>query len=125
LRINRRKKVGCEKKKYYFYDLGVRNALIQNLNKLEVRNDFGQLFENFIFMEIFKKNVFSGKLFGIYFWRSKKGEEVDIIIEEGGKLQGYECKWNDTRSKHKFTFLENYKDAQFSVVNKDNFLDFV
>lgn len=114
-----------QKKKYYFYDLGVRNALIQNLNKLDVRNDFGQLFENFVFMEILKKNEFSGKLFGIYFWRSKKGEEVDIVIEQDGKLQGYECKWNDTRSKHKFTFLENYKDADFNVVNKDNFLDFV
>jgi predicted AAA+ superfamily ATPase len=114
-----------QKKKYYFYDLGVRNALIQNLNKLDVRNDFGQLFENFIFMEIFKKNVFTDKLFGIYFWRSKNGEEVDIVIEQNGKLQGYECKWSDNKSKHKFTFLENYPDAQFNVVNKDNFLDFV
>ena len=53
-------------------------------------------------MEIFKKNVFTDKLFGIYFWRSKNGEEVDIVIEQNGKLQGFECKWSDSKSKHKF-----------------------
>ena len=83
--------------KYYFYDIGVRNAIIHNHNALEFRNDIGQLWENFVIVERLKRRLYWGPSANQYFWRTWQGAEVDLVEERGGKLYGYECKWSSTK----------------------------
>lgn len=114
-----------QKSKFYFLDNGVRNACIKSFNGLENRNDVGQLFENFIFMELWKKNIIEEKNQSFYFWKTKNDKELDIVIETNGELTGYECKWN-TNTKHgSKMWKELYPQARYEVINKDNYLDFL
>ena len=119
---NMRKEV-TQKPKIYFYDLGIRNALINNFNTLEDRNDMGILWENFIIAEKLKYNSYHKKFVSSYFWRTYTGAELDYIEEHKGKLHGYEIKWKKT-SKAPSTWLENYK-ADFNCINRNNFLKFI
>lgn len=121
---NLRKEI-TTKNKYYFLDNGIRNAVISQFNDLENRNDIGQLFENFIVMERLKANAAKGRNNSIYFWRSYDGEEVDYIEEGNGKLQGYEFKWAKDRAKKPKLWLESYSNAEWKIINKDNYWDFV
>lgn len=111
--------------KYYFYDLGIRNALISNFNKLENRNDVGELWENFLIAERIKKNDYSKSLPNIYFWRTYRQKEIDYIEEKGGWLYGYEFKFKPKSTTAPSEWLENYPEAQFEEVSKDNYLDFI
>lgn len=114
------------KKKYYFVDLGVRNSIISNFNPLEVRNDIGQLWENFVFIERLKKRTYQGISANYFYWQNWKGKEIDLVEEREGKLFAYEMKWkNNSRVKIPKQFLEAYPDCEFSVIHKDNYLDFV
>jgi len=119
---NLRKEVS-QKPKIYFYDLGIRNALINNFNLIEDRNDIGMLWENFIIAERLKYNSYSKNFVSSYFWRTYTGAELDYVEEYKGKLRGYEIKWKK-KTKAPATWLENYK-ASFHSINKDNFLDFL
>ena len=119
---NLRKEIS-QKPKIYFYDLGIRNALINNFNPLEDRNDIGMLWENFIIAEKLKYNSYYKKFVSSYFWRTYTGAELDYVEEYEGRLNGYEIKWKKT-SKAPLAWLENYK-ADFSCINKNNFLDFI
>ena len=119
---NLRKEIS-QKPKIYFYDLGIRNALINNFNSLEDRNDIGMLWENFIIAEKLKYNSYYKKFVSSYFWRTYTGAELDYVEEYKGRLNGYEIKWQKT-SKAPLAWLENYK-ADFSCINKNNFLDFI
>ncbi|MFO7806955.1 MAG: ATP-binding protein [Candidatus Moraniibacteriota bacterium] len=121
---NLRKEIG-KKYKIYFYDLGIRNSLIQNFNALEVRNDKGALWENFCILERIKANNNSGKRANYYFWRTYDQKEVDLVEERGGKLFGYDFKYNNKKAKAPKDWLETYENASFKVVNKDNYLDFI
>lgn len=112
------------KSKFYFYDLGVRNAIINQYNEIELRNDIGVLWENFIFMELYKKSFARKEHKEFYFWRTHKGLEVDIIAEKDGKLFAYECKWSKSDSKNLKLFQKPYPNAVVNVINKDNYLDF-
>jgi uncharacterized protein len=112
--------------KYYFFDVGIRNAVINNLNPLEIRNDIGQLWENFILVERLKMRTYSGLYANQYFWRTWKQSEIDLVEERGGKLYGYEFKW---RNK-KITVPDEWEDAysnsaEWSVISPENALDFV
>ena len=81
--------------KYYFYDNGIRNSLINNFNDLDTRNDVGQLWENFLMVERMKYNMFNQMSVNSYFWRTYDRKEIDLVEETGGKLYGYEFKWNN------------------------------
>jgi len=111
--------------KYYFYDLGVRNSLIANFNALNMRNDIGQLWENFMLMERIKKNDYQKNYANYYFWRTYDKKEIDLIEEYGGKLYGYEFKWKDDKTKPPKDWLETYNNASYEIINKENFLDFI
>ena len=120
---NLRKEVS-KMSKYYFFDNGVRNAIIQNFNSLDLRNDVGQLWENYLFMERLKRNEYKNIKSNIYFWRTYDKKEIDLIEEREGKLFGYEFKYNKTAKAPK-AWKETYPEASFEVINKDNYLDFL
>ncbi|OGC23954.1 hypothetical protein A2291_05590 [candidate division WOR-1 bacterium RIFOXYB2_FULL_42_35] len=111
--------------KYYFLDNGIRNAVINNFNLLEARNDAGQLWENFLFIERLKKRAYLDIYANIYFWRTYDQKEIDLVEERDGKLFGFEFKWGDKKKKPPRIWLETYKNASYEVVNKENFLGFV
>jgi predicted AAA+ superfamily ATPase len=114
-----------KKNKYYFYDNGIRNAIISNYNPPEMRNDTGNLWENFLFMERMKKRTYTGMHANIFFWRTYDQKEIDLIEERDGKLYGYEFKWGTKPVKTPRKWAEEYPDAEFLVINQDNYLDFI
>ena len=113
-------------KKIYFYDLGVRNAVIRNFNPLSLRNDIGPLWENFIICERLKSNQINDNWVNRFFWRTTYQQEIDYIEEYGGKMYAYEFKWNK-RTKVRFPrkFKEAYPGSEFSVITPDNFESFI
>ena len=121
---NLRKEI-TKKSKYYFYDNGIRNALIANFNPPDTRNDLGQLWENFIFMERLKKRTYLSIPANIYFWRTWDKQEIDLVEERGGQLHGYACKWRNKMVKPPKNWVEKYPEATFEVITKENYLSFV
>lgn len=121
---NLRKEV-TKMSKYYFYDNGIRNAVISSFNKLPDRNDLGQLWENFLMIERMKHNSYTKFNSNYYFWRTYEQQEIDLIEENSGKLFGYEFKWKDEKVKSPKLWLETYQEASFELINKNNYLDFI
>ncbi|HDO23783.1 MAG TPA: ATP-binding protein [bacterium] len=121
---NLRKEV-TKTSRYYFYDNGIRNALINNFNPIELRDDIGMLWENYIVMERLKKQSYCQILSNNYFWRTYDRKEIDWVEERGGKLFGYEIKWKAGRVKAPKEWLEAYKNAEYKTINKENYLDFI
>ena len=113
------------KSKYYFYDNGIRNALISNFNPLSIRNDTGMLWENFLFMERMKKRSYTNMHANTFFWRTYDQKEIDLIEERDGKLFGYEFKWGTKKIKAPRKWTEEYPEAEFNVINQDNYLEFI
>ncbi len=112
--------------KYYFYDLGIRNALINNFNRLSGRQDIGQLWESFLITERLKTNHYLGRFGSSYFWRTQTGAEIDYLEESDGFLSGRELKWVSTaRKKPPVSWSEAYPSAGYSIIHRENFLDFV
>lgn len=112
--------------KYYFYDVGVRNAVINNFNPLEIRNDIGSLWENFMIVERLKVRTYSKIYANQYFWRTWKQNEIDLIEERDGKLFGYELKWKDKALSPPKEWAETYGDeAQWQVIHRSNALEFL
>ncbi|GAB4219558.1 MAG: ATP-binding protein [Candidatus Microgenomates bacterium] len=108
-------------KKVYFYDLGLRNALINNFQPLNIRTDFGALFENFIVSEIIKANFYGDFGYNLYFWRTKKGTEIDLILEKEDKITAIEIKTKKSKSKAAFAFKNRFPKAKILTINKANF----
>ncbi len=122
---NLRKELG-KSKKIYFYDLGIRNALIENFNSFDARNDIGSLWENFCILERMKYNHNHKKHYNQYFWRTYSGQEVDYIEEHSGKLDGYEFKYNPkAKFKKAAKFLETYENSTIELVNSENWHKFL
>jgi uncharacterized protein len=123
---NLRKEV-TKNSRYYFYDNGVRNSLIQNFNLLILRNDIGQLWENFLWIERRKANQNAGRLVNTYFWRTYDQKEIDCLEEHGGKLFGYEFKWQGggIRQATRMEFLTAYPGSELITINQQNFEDFL
>jgi hypothetical protein len=121
---NLRKEIN-KMEKYYFYDNGIRNSLIKNFNDLDTRNDVGQLWENFLMVERMKNNSYSKLSVNYYFWRTYDQKEIDLIEERGGKLYGYEFKWNRKDVKAPKEWIEEYDSSEFEVIDRENFLEFV
>lgn len=112
-------------RKIYFYDTGLRNALINNLNPLHLRQDAGGLWENFIISERIKFNSSRGLNGNIYFWRTKRGAEIDYLEETNGELSAFEFKWNKGKAKRPKVFLEAYPGSAFETVSRENYRGFV
>lgn len=110
--------------KYYFYDLGVRNILINNMNPLNVRNDAGALWENFLTVERMKKLNYERGAFSSFFWRSYSGAEIDYVEEKEGAISAFEFKFNLSKVRTPALWREQYK-SEVKLINRDNFLDFV
>jgi uncharacterized protein len=112
--------------RYYFYDNGVRNSLIQNFNRLNLRNDIGQLWENYLMVERRKANQYAGRSANTYFWRTYDQKELDYVEEREGRLFGYEFKWQgQMRSATQREFLAAYPGAEVTTITRDNFTDFL
>lgn len=121
---NLRKEV-TKKSKYYFWDNGIRNAVIKNFNNLNTRDDVGALWENYLVAERLKKQEYQKIYSSNYFWRTWEGQEIDWVEEREGKLFGFEFKWNIKEGKVPSQWAATYPDASFETVNQDNFLDFI
>lgn len=113
--------------RYYFWDNGIRNALINNFNGLKLRNDTGQLWENFMVIERLKKMDNTGERANVYFWRTHDQKEIDWVEEAGGIFTGFEFKWGEgsMNGSTAQTFLGAYSGSMLHVVNRDNFEQFV
>ena len=114
-----------KKNKYYFYDIGVRNAIIANFNDFSMRNDSGQLWENFLVIERIKKQSYQNIYANNYFWRTWDKQEVDWVEEREGQIFGYEFKLGKNKAKIPSKWLETYKNAQFKLISTDNYLEFI
>ena len=114
-------------KKIYFYDNGVRNAVIQQFAPLELRNDAGALWENFFISERIKRNHYQQNYCNIYFWRTKSQLEIDYIEEQNGQMTAFEMKWNPKKSNTSIpeTFLNAYDVKETVIITPDNYLDYL
>ncbi|HPH78678.1 MAG TPA: ATP-binding protein [bacterium] len=111
-------------RKIYFYDTGIRNAVINNLNPLNLRNDTGALWENFMISERVKFNANHQLSKNIYFWRTHAKQEIDYLEEHRGELLAYEFKWQKKSYTTPKSFIDSY-GVKASVVNKENYGSFV
>jgi hypothetical protein len=113
-------------RKIYFYDNGIRNALISNYNSLSLRNDKGSLWENYLISERVKRNNYSLNYANLYFWRTSQQQEIDYIEEQDGMLHCYEFKWNSTKKATLTkTFSSNYPNSVFTLVHPNNYTEFI
>lgn len=114
-----------KKIKIYFWDLGIRNSLIQNYNPLTLRDDIGSIWENFCIIERVKKNSAVRSYVNIYFWRSYAGQEVDFIEESGGRFEAFEFKWNlEKQVKTPHDFFDVY-GVNARKIDRKNYINFV
>ena len=111
--------------RYYFWDNGIRNILIANLNPINIRNDVGQLWENYCISERQKYLCYNRISANKFFWRTYTQKEIDYIEERDGMLYAYEMKYASKSSKLPALFLQNYPDSEFNEVNRDSFINFL
>ncbi len=114
-----------KKHKYFFFDTGIRNALISNLNPLDLRSDTGALWENFLCIERMKRQSYLEQYANFYFWRSTAGQEVDLVEERDGRLAGFEFKWGNRGARPPKAWRETVPDSTFTVIDRENYLDFL
>lgn len=114
-------------KKFYFYDNGIRNAILQNFAQLSLRQDVGALWENFFISERLKANQYAGRYVNSYFWRTNQQQEIDYIEECDGQFSLFEMKWNPKRVNTQFpnTFLTAYDVKEKAIVTPENWLEWV
>jgi predicted AAA+ superfamily ATPase len=114
-------------RKIYFWDLGIRNAVIGNLSQVENRTDAGELWENFVIAERLKINAYNNSFAQPYFWRTRQQHEIDYIEEEDGRLCAFEFKWNERKSgvNCPTSFRTSYPEASFKVVTPKNIEEFL
>lgn len=114
-------------RKVFFWDLGIRNAVIGNMAQVENRQDAGALWENYVIAERMKLLVYQGSFAQSYFWRTKQQQEIDYIEEEDGRLKAIEIKWNPNKSATKcpYSFANAYPDAEYKVVTPRNVEEFL
>ena len=112
--------------RWYFWDNGVRKALINNFNPLSLRDDVGALWENYVVIERLKKQAYREIYSNNYFWRTYDKKEIDWVEERDGKLFGFEIKWKERKKvKAPKDWLETYRNASFKIINQENYLDFI
>ncbi|NGX61860.1 MAG: hypothetical protein K940chlam9_01349 [Chlamydiae bacterium] len=111
--------------RYYFYDLGIRNTLINNFNPLSIRNDTGTLWENYLVMERLKKQHYQNIYSNNYFWRTYDQKEIDWVEEREGGLSAYEFKWSGKKTQALKLWHKTYPDAPFTLIDRENYLPFI
>lgn len=111
--------------KWYFYDNGIRNSIIGNFNPIALRQDIGQLWEAYLIGERIKQNHYLKLNKEFYFWRVYRGKEIDLIEVNENLINAFEFKWGDKVPKVPIAFANNYANANYNVVNKKNYLDFI
>lgn len=111
--------------RYYFLDNGVRNALINNFNAVELRNDVGELWENYLVIERQKRQEYLVEQASNYFWRTYNKKEIDLVEEREGRLSGYEIKWGAARAKPPKEWLGAYPNATWQLINRHNYLELI
>ena len=113
-------------KKVYFYDNGIRNAVIKNFNPIELRQDVGALWESFLIAERKKHTAYNDVFHNAYFWRTKSQQEIDYIEDANGKLNAYEFKWRSNKKvRFPSSFSSAYPNSEVQLINRDNFEAFV
>ncbi|MFN9711149.1 MAG: ATP-binding protein, partial [Bacteroidota bacterium] len=113
-------------RKIYFYDNGIRNALIANFTQIETRADLGALWENFLMSERKKYLEYHSKWVNTWYWRTKEQQELDYLEEEDGKLSAYEFKWNaKAKNKPPKVFLNIYPDSKYNIIHSGNVEEFL
>ena len=121
---NLRKEV-TKSKKWYFYDNGIRNALISNFSPLHGRDDIGQLWEQYVLSERMKYNSYRGYQPEYFFWRTYDGQKIDLLEMNNRRLQAIECKWQKGKAKVPIAFAKAYPDAAFNIVDQDSYLEWI
>lgn len=121
---NRRKELG-KLRKIYFYDVGIRNALVMNFNPLSLRTDTGALWENFIIAEFAKRQNFITNRAPIHFWRTYDQQEIDLVEEKDGILHAFEITWGKARKKPPKAWCDGYPGARWSVITRENYLTYL
>ncbi len=122
---NLRKEI-TKSQRWYFYDNGIRNAIIRNYNPLNLRMDQGELWENYIMSERIKYNAYTNRRVNSYFWRTYDQQEIDLVEEEADALSAFEFKWNPLKKvKVPAAWKKNYTNATFTLITNDNYLDFI
>lgn len=113
-------------RKIYFFDNGIRNALISNFNSIPIRNDVGALWENFLISERMKRNQYTQNFASCYFWRTTQQQEIDYIEDDNDLLSCFEFKWNPGKKAYlSSTFSSNYPKSTFKLINQDSFIEFI
>ena len=114
-------------RKIFFWDLGIRNAVIGNLTQIENRQDAGALWENFVIAERMKMLAYNGSFAQTYFWRTKQKQEIDYLEEEDGNIKAFEFKWNPNKAAAKCpdSFLKAYQNPEFKVITPRNVDEFL
>ncbi|MBP3354003.1 MAG: ATP-binding protein [Bacteroidales bacterium] len=114
-------------RKIFFWDLGIRNAIIGNLSQIENRTDIGELWENYAIAERLKNNTYKGSFAQSYFWRTRQQHEIDYLEEEDGQLNSFEFKWNEKKANVKCpeSFKNSYPNATYKVVTPQNIEEFL
>jgi predicted AAA+ superfamily ATPase len=113
-------------RKIYFYDNGIRNAILKNFYPLSLRNDTGALWENFLLAERMKRNAYSDYFSNAYIWRTTSQQEIDYIEDANGRLHAFEFKWQSKKpARFPAAFLENYPGSACTLINNENFDEFV
>ncbi|MGY3054518.1 putative AAA+ superfamily ATPase [Pedobacter sp. UYEF25] len=121
---NLRKEV-TKSSKWYFYDNGIRNAIINDFRLLALRNDQGILWENYCFSERIKKMSYQQQNTRHYFWRTYDQQEIDLVEVKNEQITAVDFKWGNQKKKVPGFFAKNYPDASFTIINKENYLEFI
>ncbi|MEZ4906396.1 MAG: ATP-binding protein [Saprospiraceae bacterium] len=111
--------------KIFFYDIGIRNTLIDSFQDIEMRNDKGQIFENFIINERIKRNAYLEDYARYYYWRTYGGAEIDFIESKDDRYFAYEIKYRSKKIREPLSWSANYVNSEFKIINPDNFLEYV
>jgi predicted AAA+ superfamily ATPase len=111
--------------RYYFIDNGIRNTLINNFNPLELRNDVGELWENYLVIERLKRQEYLRESANNFFWRTYTKKEIDLVEERNGALYGYEMKWGKAIPRPPRRWITAYPNATWQLINRDNYLEFI
>ncbi len=113
-------------RKIYFYDNGIRNALINNFSDIEMRQDVGALWENYLISERLKRNQYNDLYVNRYFWRTTQMQEIDYLEESNGRLSAFEFKWNAKKlARNLPTFRKAYPNVEVQTITRENYIDFL
>lgn len=121
---NLRKEV-TKSSKWYFFDNGIRNALINDFRLVPLRQDMGLLWENYCIYEKIKANNNAQNDAAYFFWRTYDQQEIDLIEKRDQKINAFEFKYGDIKKKAPAFFTKSYPEAGFEIVNRENYLDFI